>query len=152
MAYEGETLDICPQVPYDFSETYAVVVSGWGPNFCGHQLLNLQGADGVYLHVAEWHGRPRIMDRPGYDRYLEENKKRELNRFRVNITNPQAAMMKLEELLSKKWLWGVLPHNCASFVEEIVRAGGSSAGLFFNCPALERFAFRAMPGRTTALA
>ena len=48
-------------------------------------------------------------------------------------------MLKLEQLAAAKWFWGVLPHNCASFVEEVVRAGGSSAGLYFNCPARERF-------------
>lgn len=48
-------------------------------------------------------------------------------------------MLKLEELLAAKWTWGVLPHNCASFVEEVVQAGGSDAGLYSNCPALETF-------------
>jgi hypothetical protein len=36
------------------------------------------------------------------------------------------------------WSWWVLPYNCASFVEDVVRAGGSKAGLYFNCPVSKR--------------
>ena len=79
------------------------------------------------------------MDGPGYQRYLDDSGKKELKRFEVLIRKPQAAMLKLEELLAVKWTWGVLPNNCASFVEEIVQAGGSTAGLYFNCPTLEDF-------------
>ena len=60
-------------------------------------------------------------------------------RTKVSLTNPNAAMLKLEDLLSAKCTWGVLPHNCASFVEDIVQAGGNSAGLYTNCPTLEKF-------------
>ncbi|MFZ4546374.1 MAG: hypothetical protein ACOYN4_03010 [Bacteroidales bacterium] len=70
---------------------------------------------------------------------MEEHKKTGLKRFQVQIANKNKAMKKLEELISKTWLWGVLPHNCASFVEEIIQAGGSGAGLYSNCLALESF-------------
>lgn len=55
------------------------------------------------------------------------------------IPDPDAAHKKLEELLAKQWTWFVLPNNCASFVEDVVKAGGSNAGLYFNCPTRERF-------------
>ena len=140
MAYEGEIISVCPVEMYDFANAYAVVVSGSGPNFCGHLLLNLGGDGGVYLHVAGGiRAYPKEMDQEGYDRYLKENNKREFRRSRVIISYPDRAMRKIEELLSTKWTWGVLPHNCASFVEEIVEAGGSGAGLYSNCPALETF-------------
>ena len=139
MAYEGQLLTYCPVISFDFGNTYAVVVSGSGPNFCGHLILNLGGRGGNYFHVAGIVTQPRMMNQSGYDRYLRENRKSELQRFRVSITNRNAAMLKLEELLSARWAWGVLPHNCASFVEEIVFAGGSSAGLYSNCPAMEAF-------------
>jgi len=139
MAYEGDPMTACPLQAYDFANTHAVVVSGDGPNFCGHLILNVGGLGGRYLHVAGIKTEPRMMDEPGYRRYLRENRKKELNRFSVPITNPTAAMLTLEQLLSTSWYWGVLPHNCASFVEEIVRSGGSSAGLYSNCPAIERF-------------
>jgi hypothetical protein len=139
MAYEGEIMNSCPKIPFHFANTFAVVVSGDGPNFCGHLLLNIGGVGGYYLHVAGVRTYPRIMNQSGYFQYLKENNKKELKRFRVEISKPMSAMLKLEQLLSAKWQWGVLPHNCASFVEEIVEAGGSTAGLYSNCPALENF-------------
>jgi hypothetical protein len=139
MAYEGDLMVACPVTMYDFAHTTAVVVSGDGPNFCGHLILNIGGKIGVYVHVAGLRTEPRKMDEDGYRRYLKETAKKELRRFPVSISYPARAMLKLEQLLSEKWTWGVLPHNCASFVEEIVGAGGSSAGLFWNCPALEQF-------------
>ncbi|HEY5744829.1 MAG TPA: hypothetical protein VIU12_02025 [Chryseolinea sp.] len=137
--YEGDPLLFCPSKMFGFEETYAVVVSGSGPNFCGHLILSTGGKGGDYFHVAGVHTVPRMMSQKGYDRYLRENGKKELRRFKVTISNSVAAMLKVEELLAAKWTWGVLPHNCASFVEEVVQAGGSTAGLYSNCPALERF-------------
>jgi len=139
MAYEGDIMQQCPLEPYDFGQAYAVVVSGSGPNVCGHLILNTGGKGGDYFHVAGVRTFPRHMTEPGYQRYLKENHKRELKRFKVAIPNGLAAMLKLDELLAATWTWGVLPHNCASFVEEVVQAGGSSAGLYSNCPALEDF-------------
>ena len=57
----------------------------------------------------------------------------------VSIQNPDASNRKLEELLAKQWTWFVLPNNCANFVEEVLQAGGTSAGLYSNCPTLETF-------------
>lgn len=94
---------------------------------------------GWFFHIAEVRGRPRFMRVHGYRRYLKENDKRELHRTRLAIPRPSAAHAKLEELLAKQWTWFVLPNNCASFVEDVVQAGGSNAGLYFNCPALENF-------------
>ena len=139
MAYEGETMIQCPVDPYNFSNTFAVVVSGDGPNFCGHLILNTGGRGGAYFHVAGLRTEPKQMSEKGYHRYLKETAKKELKRFKIKIAKPNGAMLELEKLMSAKWTWGVLPHNCASFVEDIVSAGGSSAGLYSNCPALENF-------------
>lgn len=79
------------------------------------------------------------MREDGYIRYLKENGKREIRRWKVTIPNPVGAHHKLEELLAKQWLWFLLAHNCVSFVEDIVRAGGSKAGMYFNCPTVEPF-------------
>src|ERR1700686_229950 len=53
MAYEGEILTSCPS-DIDFSVIQAVVVSGAGPNICGHMLLAIgsNSANVWYLHVA----------------------------------------------------------------------------------------------------
>jgi hypothetical protein len=53
----------------------------------------------------------------------------------VRITDPKWAQRKLEELSAARWRWMVLPHNCASYVEEILTAGGAKdAGIASNCP------------------
>jgi hypothetical protein len=135
--YVGETLLACEA--YDFTTTFAVVVSGDGPNVCGHLLLNTGGIGGSYFHIAERKGYPRRMSEDGYRRYLAENGKKELKRFKVAVANPDGANTMLNQLTANIWSWWVLPHNCASFVEEVVEAGGSAAGLYSNCPALESF-------------
>jgi hypothetical protein len=135
MAYEGELLEFCPQDPFALGKAYAVVVSGDGPNTWGHMLLNTGGKGGTYFQVAGVHKRPRYMTEPGYQIYLRETKKRELKRFVVNLRDPDAAQLKLEELLSKPWAWWVVVHNCETFAEEIIVAGGGRAiheGTFSN--------------------
>jgi hypothetical protein len=64
------------------------------------------------------------MDEAGYQRYLHETGKVELRRFPLHLTNPAGAQLKLEELTSRPWSWWVVRHNCETFVEEIVVAGG----------------------------
>jgi hypothetical protein len=79
------------------------------------------------------------MTEQGYNHYLATNDKKEIRRTHVVLKDPAAALLKLEELLSKKWSWWVLPNNCARFVEDVVQAGGADVGLLSNCPALENF-------------
>lgn len=74
-----------------------------------------------------------------YRRYLRETGKTELSRRWVSIKSPDAAQRELDYLLSKPWGWWGIAHNCATFVEQIVKAGGNDAGLYSNCPALEHF-------------
>ena len=144
MGYEGDVLTYSPG-HLDWSIVYAVVVSGTFPNPCGHALLFVPSAyaisssDGSYFQVAGWNRLPRIMSTKGYARYLKENKKRELTRYQVPLPDPDGAVNRLIELMQKQWQWMVLPHNCAAFVEDICTAGGSSAGLYSNCPRLEDF-------------
>lgn len=58
MAYEGEHLKVCPMDMYDFSRTYAVLVSGARLNPYGHMLLNTGGPGGQYFHVSDLIGDP----------------------------------------------------------------------------------------------
>lgn len=129
----------CMAIPFDFANAYAVVVSGASWNPCGHMLLNTGGKAGYYFHVAEVRGFPRYMNGQGFQRYLKEEKKAELRRTRVPLKDPAAAHRRLEELLAKRWTWFVLPNNCARFVEVVLQAGGSDAGLYMNCPTAETF-------------
>jgi hypothetical protein len=137
--YVGELMVLCLVQPFDFQNAYAVAVSGASWNPCGHMLLNTGGRGGWYFHVAQRKGQPRFMREAGYHRYLAEHGKRELRRTHVPIPNPDGAHSKLEQLLATQWRWFVLPNNCASFVEDVVRAGGSTAGLYSNCPSREQF-------------
>jgi hypothetical protein len=144
MAYEGDILTYTPS-NLDFSVVYAVIVSGMKGNPCGHALLFVPSAyaisssDGSYFQVAGANGLPRIMSQTGYKRYLRENGKKEITRYAVELTDPDGAVNRLVDLMMKQWRWLLLPHNCAAFVEDVVSAGGSSAGLYSNCPRLERF-------------
>ncbi len=142
MAYEGEIMTSLPD-GLNFSLVYAVVVSGVVVNPCGHALLYVpngtHAGGGYYFQVAEFRGKPRGMSSDGYARYLRENGKTEVTRYGVQIRNPQGCADKLVSLLGETWQWGVLPHNCAAFVEDVVRGGGSSAGMWSNCPKLESF-------------
>jgi hypothetical protein len=135
--YVGDVMHQCLIQSFDFRHAYAVVVTGATWNPCGHMLLNTGG--GWYFHVAERKGNPRFMREAGYRRYVTEHGKQEVRRTFLHIPNPEASYQKLEELLAKQWTWFVLPNNCASFVEDVVRAGGSNAGLYFNCPSQEQF-------------
>ncbi|MGJ9417085.1 hypothetical protein ACHAC9_04865 [Massilia sp. CMS3.1] len=136
--YVGDVMLQCPLKPFDFKHACAVVVSGDGINFCGHALLHTGG--GWYFHIAGKYDVPKFMREDGFQRYLRENGKHEIRRWRIQIPNPAGAHRKLEELLAKQWRWLVLPNNCTSFVEEVVQAGGSKAGMYFNCPSVEPFA------------
>lgn len=131
MPYLGEHLRQCMAVPFDWKNTQLVVVSGWGPNFCGHAIAS---AGNYYFHIDGLHDYPWYMGHAGCLRYMRENDKRELRRARVHLPNPDGAQRKLDELAAKRWRFGVLPHNCAAFVEEIFAAGGSRISSWTNCP------------------
>ncbi len=137
--FVGDDMLQCLAQPFDFKNTNLIVVSRAALNPCGHSLLNTGGQSGYYFHIAEIRGKPKFMREQGYRRYIRENGKPQLSRVEIKIQNPEGAHRKLEELLAKPWTWFVLPHNCASFIEDVVRAGGSNFGLYFNCPSIEVF-------------
>ncbi len=127
MSYEGELLTECPAGTYDFSRTYAVLVSGARLNPYGHMLLNAGGRGGRYFHVSDVHGRPRTMTEAQFQQYLQSNGKTIVSAIRVAISRPQDAQAKLEKILSSNWTWGAIIHNCETMVEDIIIAGGGPA-------------------------
>ena len=147
MPYEGEILSECP-ADLDFQNTSAVVVSGATWNPCGHMILSCgtSSIDSWYFHVAgqqagHWWEKSGILAYPKFmrgdanlARYLGENGKKEIRRLDAKIMNPSGAYMKLTSFMSDKWFWKVLPHNCAAFVKEIVKAGGGDLSVLLNCP------------------
>ncbi len=145
MTYEGEILTACGAIQLDFSKVYIVAVSGDGPNICGHLLIYASTGGGYYFHVTgdpagkrlgRLRGYPMYMNDSGYRRYLKETGKSELRRRQVDVPNPTAAALYVENLMSDKWTWAVLPHNCVSFVEAVIKAGGGTWGSYSNCPAV----------------
>jgi hypothetical protein len=144
MGYDGVVLKNMPQ-GLNFNLIYSVVVSGDFPNPCGHALMyipfqnSLSAGGGYYFQIAGVYNYPHGMDVAGYKKYLETNEKKEIKRYGVSLSKPDKAKSRLAELIGKRWAWAVLPNNCAAFVEDIARAGGSSAGLWSNCPSMEDF-------------
>jgi hypothetical protein len=136
MAYHGEVLDQCGLIEIDCSKIAVVAVSGDGPNICGHLLLHTPNRGGYYFHVAEFHGYPRYMSESGYKRYLREAGKIELRRRYLSLPNSQRSLLYLEGLMANTWTWGVIPNNCVSFVEEVIKAGGGTWSSCSNCPDL----------------
>jgi len=122
MAYEGELMSSCRV--FNFRDAYAVIVSGARLNPYGHMLLNTGGRGGTYFQVSDVYGNPRMMNEEQFQRYLAENKKTIVTVMRVVIPEPEKSQLRLEQILSKKWAWGAVAHNCESMVEEIVIAGG----------------------------
>jgi hypothetical protein len=139
MGYNGEHLSRCPERAFEFThDASIVVVTGDGPNFCGHGLLNTNNCGGWYFHVTgEVYTQPWFMDAQGYGRYMRENGKQEIRRIPLLIKEPKKAREKLMDLLSQKWLWMGIPHNCVTFVETVASAGGSAFELRWNCPGPE---------------
>lgn len=124
MSYEGELMRACPSTMFDFSRTYAVLVSGSRFNPYGHMLLNTGARGGRYFHVSDLYGNPRTMDEQQFQRYLRENAKTIVSVIRVPVPRPHDAQAKLEQVLAAKWVWGAVANNCETMVEEIVQAGG----------------------------
>ena len=143
MPYDGDLLNYCPP-GLDFTLTQAVVVSGASWNPCGHMVLcvGTSSANSWYLHVAGQgikelggvYAYPKFMREAGYNRYLAENGKREIRRLDAKIKHPTGAYQRLVFLMAAKWWWKVLPDNCATFVKEVVSAGGGDLRVVLNCP------------------
>jgi|SRR5215472_4570497 len=132
MPYEGELLRECPGRIFDFSRSYAVVVSGDDllphvlHNKWGHMLLNTGGPGGYYFQTGgpSPYDFPRVMNEAQFRRYLEEHSKIIVTVIRVHIPNPEKSQLRLEQLVAKKRLWLGVVHNCESLVEDVVMAGG----------------------------
>jgi len=134
MAYEGDDLNACGVLNIDLSKIAVVAVTGSGPNICGHLILGTGGD--LYFHVAGWNTYPKYMTASNLTRYLKENGKTEIRRRHMTLPDPNGALSYLEGLLSKTWQWGILPHNCVAFVEDVIAAGGGSWSSASNCPAV----------------
>jgi hypothetical protein len=125
--YEGASMFISPLELSDWRHVCAVIVSGHKLNKCGHTLLHVGESWSWYVHIAGPYNLPKFIPESNYMRYLKENNKREIRRWDIKLPNPKGARDKLHELIDKPWFWGGIVNNCTSFVEDVVRAGGSNA-------------------------
>jgi len=131
MSFIGHHLNACMANLFDWHHTNLVVVSGDGPDICGHALIQ---AGANYFHISGLVARPYMMQESGYRRYLSEGSKTELFRRPVHLPSPEGAQRKLEKLSAEAWHWYGIPNNCVTYVEEIFRAGGASESILSNCP------------------
>jgi hypothetical protein len=58
MSYIGVHLEVCGVIPFNWDHTSLVVVSGDGPNVCGHALIKVGF---YYFHIAGLASRPYFM-------------------------------------------------------------------------------------------
>ena len=133
-AYKGAHLPHCSAIPFNWKHTRLIVVSGDGPNVCGHVLVK---AGAYYFHIQNDKSPPYYIGEDGYKRYLEENGKTELQNTKVWLKNPEGAQRKLEELSARNWRYFLFSNNCVHYVEEIFKAGGARFGNPLNCPRLK---------------
>ena len=144
MAYEGEILNACP-ADIDFTNCWAVVVSGAKWNPCGHMIFccGSNSDNSWYFYVAGqgvkevmgvWAYPKFIRGDSNFYRYLSDNGKREIRRLDARLTNPAGAYQKLMKFMADKWFWGVLLNNCVVFAREVIVAGGGSVNVLLNCP------------------
>jgi hypothetical protein len=110
---------------------YFQVVGNPNPENPGILVYAFWGLSGVVLRKILWY--PLAMTQASYHRYIRENKKTELGRLTYSLVRPYSAYNRMIELMQKKWFWGAIMHNCATFVEVIAEAGGTQIKLS-KCP------------------
>lgn len=133
--YDGEEISYCDPNAFASGRGEVVVVSGDGINICGHVLLNVVGFG--YRHLRGETARPRYLRTSlGFDRYLRENQKRVYGRYSFEFSSPACATRRYCHLIAEYWKYGLIRHNCASFVRSILSAGGISGNFPVQCPNL----------------
>lgn len=122
----------------DWSRVQIVLVTGWKINTCGHVLLHVGGGLGHYFHFdGSMFDYPKyIKGDSEYRTYLTMNGKKELLRKSVDLPRKDAAQQRLCTLMHQKWLTLIVAHNCASFVQQVIEAGGNYWAFPQHCPVL----------------
>lgn len=118
----------------NWNRTYVVIVTGEIPNVCGHMLLCV---DEQYFHFdgpGPLNPPQYLGDNQDYINYLRRWDKHEFMRRLAPVVYPERAEKKLNELLGKKWFTMLFIHNCATFVKEVLLAGGNFWSFMEICP------------------
>lgn len=119
----------------DWSNTQIVLVTGNGINACGHVLLSVGGD--FFHYAGKAHGYPNYIPGYEYQSYLRINGKKELLRKKLDIPYPKKAQEELEKLMSLKWRYLLVSHNCVTFILTITQAGGNFWNFPPQCPVLD---------------
>lgn len=152
MTYVGSSTQRPDFTALDFGRAYAVVVRTQkvgveNPNICGHVLLYIGGGMGHYFHLpgigvpdggnrqSSLYQHPHYFPASEYEKYLTLDEKVEIGRYRMGIPRQEEARKQLEVACTEKRVYLLLPQNCVTFVEEILRAGGNYYNLN-QCPTL----------------
>ena len=139
MPYLGQHMVQCSRVPFNFRMVEVFIVNGvklngHPVNPCGHAILR---AGHYYFHIDGPVEHPWYLDEAGFKRYLNENDKTVERRILAVLPNPDGARRKMDQLMANDWRWWGVLHNCATFVEEILAAGGwPHLRSYGNCPKL----------------
>lgn len=133
MAYEGVQYHKAASLPFQVvmndlvSEScFAVVVTGatkWG-----HCLLETPVG---FFHITDaGFTHPRHIPHLEFSRYLSENDKYVKARFEIlDLVNLANFNQKVLTSLRTGWMYGVCTNNCVTYVEDMLKAGGSGWNL-----------------------
>ncbi len=92
-------------------------------NVFGHTLLRL--GDMGYLHINGLMSKPEFIPHFMFNKYLKKN-----HSFVVDVQklpknlDATTVIEKIGEYANKRWLWGIVHHNCLSFAREAARNCG----------------------------
>lgn len=125
----------------NWNRTAMVLVTGDMPNTCGHVLLYVGGGFGHYFQYNgpnPFGSLPEFLNGDSvYRTYLTRGRgKTELARKYLAIPKPGQAQARLEELMNTKWRTLLIRHNCVTFAQEIIKAGGNFWDFATECPVL----------------
>lgn len=147
----GRKLSELPKM--DMRNVEIVLVSGAPPNFCEHVLLCVRESNYFHFDGPSPIDYPKYLHEFEYRAYLKQSKKKEIGRKQLDLPCPQGAENKLLQLMHNKWATLLISHNCASFVAEIIHAGGNFWSVPQHCPrtdmAIQMFMDKLLPNRGT---
>src|SRR3990167_2272536 len=103
-------------------------ISGMDINPFYHALLFVGKAG--FFHINSMSGHPTHLSIQHFNDFLARKKRKFFGVHFTDIKNTNALLEKLNELVQNNWYWGGVIHNCASFVREVLTAGGYT----FNNP------------------
>lgn len=136
--FNGRTLKEFGQLPpMDMQSVEIVLVTGAGPNLCGHILLMVKGGHYFHFDGPSMLNYPRYLTDAEFRNYLTQSKKKELLRKALHLPCPERARDHLLHLMQNRWPTMLISHNCASFAAEIIFSGGNFWSVPQHCPTVD---------------